>query len=220
MRMPKFHKLYFPGLISLVFLPIMLICYLISNDTFRKYTAMPVVWESDESLKQWMKFSHKKFDIATFRKYKEIKITGNSKHYLTEREELETLIKQLKNGSDTINGIRVSLSSHAQYGEIVDVLDICNQNKNINGIPYNNKIFIWYIPPPSKSEIVSRLVGMGNDVIEYRESPSLSDKISNWATQSYKILLEFWPSVLAFLLILFFTIFNKLRYLSLPSGSH
>ncbi len=45
MSLPKFHKLYFPGLISLVFLPVMCIYYLIDNGAFHRYRVMDVSWE-------------------------------------------------------------------------------------------------------------------------------------------------------------------------------
>ncbi len=143
MSRPKFQKLYFPGLISLVFLPLMCICYLISNNTFHKYQIMKIAWAPREMINKWISRPGKKVDIETFRKYKVLKITGDSKHDHKELSNLKVLLNELYLKNDTINGVNVSLGSHALYGEFVSVLDICFQDKddNLSFDPIGSEIF-------------------------------------------------------------------------------
>jgi hypothetical protein len=222
MNRPKFHKLYFPGLISLVFLPVMCICYLIRNNIFHKYHAMTVAWESKESLKEWMKFSHKKINIETFRNYQNLSLTGNPNHDMTEQIEMKTLIKQLIHKTDTLNGVCISFGSHTRYDEIIDVLDICYQyqagNDRFNFVPYNNKVLMYYMAP-IKGEKMDYACLLCNDVLYIKpKEPFISiEKIKAGMVEAYKLVLEYWPSIIIFMLMLGFTVYKTRRYFNLKT---
>src|SRR6266436_8650454 len=107
MSIPKFRKIYFPGLISLVFLPVMCICFLISHNAFPKYQAMPTAWTTKEQLNKWIHPYDKKHNVDNFRKYELINLTGDLKNDATAQEKLKKLLVELPAKNDTINGIKV-----------------------------------------------------------------------------------------------------------------
>jgi len=72
MSLPKFHNLYFPGLISLVFLPILCIAYFVNHNSFQKYSAMPISTADKKSLDEMSKMSGRNFHVYRFRKYEKV----------------------------------------------------------------------------------------------------------------------------------------------------
>jgi hypothetical protein len=207
MSLPKFRKLYFPALISLLFLPAMCIFYLADNKIFDKYYAIKVAWTTKDEMSRMASLTGERFDITTFRKYKVLKLTGNSKEDAIELDYLKSALNQLTDKNDTVNGINVSLSNHAKYGELVTALDICLQDKDdrLSFTPIGNEIFIAHLacvkhevvlPPPCGGIIPQKSI-----------EPFISvNKIS-------ADLMAFWPSVLAFLMMLGCAIYKRKRYL-------
>ena len=226
MNRPKFSKIYFPGLISLVFLPLMCIWYLVNNNSFQKYTAMQVIWLNNTGLREWekrqSKFSNtpKMSNILTFRRYTELTLTGNTIQDISLLNKLTALLKEIAIKNDTINGISVTFGNHAKYNDVVNVLDVCNQNEDSQFVfmAINDKILMFHIAPDTR-RIEIPLVSFGNDIIISKsKSPIISlEKINSGLRSLYKILIDFWPSVLAFILMLSFIILKKRRYLNLKT---
>ena len=216
MSLPKLHKLYFPGLISLVFLPVMCICYFVSNNTFHKYRVMDVTWADKQVMNKWLNGSGQRFDQETFRKYHILSLTGDPKHDTLELRTLKEQLAQLLMKNDTVNGIKISLGSHTQYGEYVSALDICFQDtdKYLSFNPMGYNIFISHLPlhaallkerrflPPCGG-----IVFCGTTIKATNDEP-LNDKI----IKAYRIIGRFWPSILMFIAMSFFTIFRWRRF--------
>lgn len=226
MNRPKFHKLYFPGLISLVFLPVMCICYFLSNNTFHRYQALRIRWINNDELRNWMKQSHPAPDILTFRKYDELSMTGNAVHGDSELSKLKSLVTQMTSKKDTINGISVSFNNNTRYAEIVEVIDFCNQNEDpsFGFISINNKVMIFYLAPAKYIEplILDHLfmdhLSISGLVIAPPKKPlNIFEQIKYGYIKILKYLSEFWPSVLIFMLMICFAIFKKKRFLNLSN---
>jgi hypothetical protein len=217
----KFQKLYFPGLISLLGLPLMCIWYLLSNQAFYKQNGMEVAWQSDASLKEWAKFSHEKIDIRRVRKYKELSLTGNKLHDIDARKDLIASITLLEKKADTINGIRISLQAHTRYEEIVDILDVCDQdeNKNINAMPYNNTILIWYNSPRAYAGDRLKYLLVDDVIIHMPDQPETNGGFNMLLSNSINAIRLFWPSILLFLMMIYFTVFKKRRYIKIATST-
>lgn len=220
MNRPKFSKIYFPGLISLVFLPLLCICYLISNNSFQEYRAMDIMWLPKKELNAHDSQYGRKFDVETFRKYSLINITGNEKADALAFSRLRSSFNQLAAKNDTTNGIKLSFGIHATYGELVSALDFCLQDDEDQGLffaPTESGIFI------GRNGIAKSLIAppgnLDNDVVYYKpKQPFISfEKINSGLIYLYKILKEYWPSVLAFILMLSFIILKKRRFLDLKT---
>ncbi|MFI5163590.1 MAG: hypothetical protein ACHQHN_20105 [Sphingobacteriales bacterium] len=225
MRKSKFHKLYFPGLISLVGLPLICIWHLLNHQPFRRQNGMRVAWESAASLKEWTKFTHQKFDFRSFRKYKDLFLTGNKLHDAGEIRNLLGLITLLEKRTDTINGIRLSLQIHTRYEEIVNVLDICYQDEseNITAMPYENKILIWY--NSSHQHLATDDLDKGGIMITQVENRFLVVRPDSHVgfnvelTNCFNIIRSFWLSIIVFLLMIYFTLSKTRRYLKFSSSN-
>jgi len=221
MNRPKFSKIYFPGLISLVFLPLMCIWYLVSHNEFQEYRAMDIIWMPKKQLNSWVSRHGKKFDVETFRNYSLININGNGSDDAKAFSRLESSFNQLAAKNDTINGIKLSFGDHASYGELIRALDFCLQDDD-QGLflaPTGSEIFIARNgiakPQPHKqSKLNNSDVYWVGDMVFHKPKPPPSS-IEDGLRETYNALLRFWPSVLAFILMLSFIVLKKSRFLNL-----
>jgi hypothetical protein len=226
MSLPRFHKLYFPGLISSICLPILCVCYLESHNLFQKYGAMVIVAADKKSLEKWSELSGKNHNVELFRRYKDVGFSGRFAADKIKLDEISLLISQLTTTNDTINGIRVSFGNHATYAEFVSVLDVCYQsiNHHLGFVPYEGKILIWHLPALNP-ELLRKGKNLDNDHVfidnilpeKAKKTLSVPEKFVADLNTIYKTLIEFWPSVLTFILMIGFAVFKSRRYLSLQS---
>jgi hypothetical protein len=205
MSLPKLNKLYFPGLISLVFLPLMCVCYFVNNNVL---------------INKWISVDGKKNRIETFRKYKISTLTGDLVHDEKELNNFKGQVAILAQREiDTANGIKLLLGKYAQYGEFVNILDVLLQkeNQNISFDIIGNKIFIVHVAPTPKSSAPYLRGDLDNDVVRYQtKTPLISiEKIKTNLVKAYKVAVEFWPSLVAFLGLLGFAIYKRKRYFNL-----
>jgi hypothetical protein len=212
MSRPKFRKIYFPGLISLVCLPLMCIGYLVQNNTFYKLQGMPITW-CDAKL-------FKEFHIATFRKYEAINISGNSSSDVAEINKINSRLKQLLIKDDVKNGIKVIFGDKSNYAEFINVLDICflNSDKGLVFAPYGNKLFIGHVR--LQSSPASSVHHLYNDVIIQKASvrePDFSSEqnIKTFFSKLSRLAEKYWAPILAFTIMLVFAFSKRRRYLNL-----
>jgi len=149
MNKPIFHKFYFPGLISLVFLPIIFVYYLLNNGSPVKHQSIHVFWLNTSELNHIVKHHLGWPNILTFRRYKTLLMTGDMKKDSLEFYKLEILSKQLTFKKDTVNGLCISFGVRSTYGEVVDVLNERDKpgNKHLIFEPINNEILVFYVQP-------------------------------------------------------------------------
>jgi len=193
----------------------MCISYLIANNTFYKPRGMRIAWCDNKLFKE--------FHVATFRKYDTLNITGNSSHDAVQIKNLNDRLKKLLLKNDVQKGVIVVFGNKSSYAEFINVLDICYQSfeKGLVFAPYGNKLYIGHVHlPPVPAQTISSFFGMGNDVIREDIPPPAPDffSIDNFKALFLKIfqfLKSYWPSALAFLLMIIFTIFKRMRYINL-----
>lgn len=225
MSLPKFRRLYFPGLISLVLLPMMWICYLISSNTFHKYQAMTFVWVSKAQLNIWIGDHDKKLNADNCRKYTVLNLTGNSREDDKSTAKLRALLNMLFTKNDTINGIKVILGNHATYNQLVEVYDAGLQYKD-QGLwlaPTEKEIFFGHVAPrPIALSASGRY--LYNDIVSFRPKNNMSDqsplsieKIVTVLSEACTAAIKFWPSTLAFIMMLWFAFNKSERYLDVRS---
>jgi len=162
MGRPKFHKLYFPGLISLVFLPALCIGYFLYACFFNRPLGINVIWGNDSMIKSWGKFQKQLFNVNTFRKFNNCLLTGNEIKDKSILTDFERNIKKLGFSGDTINGFSLSFAEHTKYEDVITSIDICAQfeNTGISYILYENKILVWKGQPIKSPPIPPRLRSM------------------------------------------------------------
>lgn len=210
---PKFSKFYFPGMISLVVLPLLCVVYLaISSHFFQKYGVITLKADAEPYFTQLERSGiDKRVDIKTGRNYAPIKLTGDKARDANEQKQLEALIGQLILKKDTASGISIQFGQHATYANMVDVIDKCEQSRydNIEYSFCNGELYIRYV-----NIGVDPLIGDLLPLIKEYKAPYPSVR------NIFNLLSSFWPSLLAFIAMISFA-FSKKRYyiLSKPTVS-
>jgi len=191
-RLIIFSNIYFPGLISIVLLPLIGIIYFYFYQV--KY-AMPVTWFDKAGIERVNKLHSTDVDLEKFRSYTKIYLTGDQSHDKNELIRLPSLLDKLLAKDDTKNGISVFLASKTRYQELVTTLDIGYRYQALSVIPYYNKIFIFKFAHDSRSLIAASGKGLLFDdliFITYRET--FLEKVK----RTFDDIIPLWPILIPF----------------------
>ncbi|MEO7215324.1 hypothetical protein [Mucilaginibacter sp.] len=201
---PKFFRLYFPGLISLVFLPVIGVSIYLYKVKVSARVGMDVVWWNDASIKSWNKYTKPKLKISDYKDFQVITLAGDKKDNAKALQQLALncteLIKKNKAGS----GVTVSLTDNAQYSDLVNVLDLGYSFKGkINFMPYHDKVY--FVMPYYKTDEGSVIKATplficGNSYVFMRQ-----DLAYQSTAQFITTVKSLWPTSIPFLLMIFFS---------------
>ncbi len=199
-----FSNIYFPGLISIVGLPIVCIIYLVFYQA--KY-AMPVWWFDDNGIKRLNTHFSQNIDFENFRTYTNLYLTGEKRHNIAELETFKSIADKLVSKSDFKNGVRIVLTNNSQYQDLVTLLDICMNYKTLGVIPYNNHVLVfkWFndksLSPARPIDDSALLPPDGNN---RWLSSYLSEQNIDYEHLHLNFLKFFWPSLFPLVGMVFF----------------
>lgn len=133
---------YSAGLISLVLLPILCLCYLNNRKAFRKERVMEINWWSDNVYK------YTNYKIPYFihpeRKFIDINLTANDKENKIKLDFAQLEIRQMVSTKDTINAVHFYFADNAKYWTLIRAFDICNIEKAKMYVPKGNDVWVFY----------------------------------------------------------------------------
>lgn len=218
-RKPLFYRIYFPGLISLIFLPLMCIGYFLYTGKLERLFLMDIVWANDAHIKHLSKVFGQEINIKTLRNFNDQSLIGDKKKDNLILLNLKKNIRKLETVADTVNGYSITFTNKTKYSEVVQTLDICkasDQNK-INYAVYNDQVFIW-----RNSKINEYDCLLCDDVVPYKSPPPTSyerfiSEIEKFKTQYVKdgkSLLSLWPSMIFLIIMIALTIKRKTNRLT------
>ena len=128
------YRLYYPGLISLILLPILCIYYFYQNHAFDKLNAMQVVCPTLGDM-----------DSIFWRpniNYINITLTGNDQDDKEKLGQAQLQIRKLVVSEDTTTGIHIHFGDESKYWTLVRILDLCSiENAEHYGL-YENDFWI------------------------------------------------------------------------------
>jgi hypothetical protein len=211
----KFSKFYFPGLISLICLPLLCIGYFAYGNYFQKIGVIGVTWYDTNGFNEMAKYTHMKIDINTFRKYTILSFNGDVKHSEFEMKRLNELVSSLSRKKDSVNAIKITYERGAVYKDFVSAVDAGHQygEKNIGTLLYNNEIYIYYHKPPKNTTATT--IDNGPITIKQPAVFFSMQRLRLAMSQLCQNLLDLWPSAIAFIAMVGFAI-SKKRYYYLP----
>jgi len=128
------------------------------------------------------------------------------------------LLKKLNKTKDIINGVRITYGNHSKYKDFVSGIDEVYQSNgdDIGVFLKRNQIYVWNANrlevKPSHSLHPVHLY-LSNDVFYVPIQPTFYNRLKGYANKFYTTLIEFWPSVLAFIAMLWFAFSKKKYYL-------
>lgn len=201
-----FNRLYFPGMISIVCLPLLCIGYFAYRTGFKQLAMLDVVWSTDASIKSWNDHFATKININDFKDYPQYIINEDAFNNQKVLSKVKALCREVIRKKEYGKGVTVNFADESEYRDLINVIDAGYNLKEITYILYNNSI-IFTLTKPYK---VKNVPNLGNDMVFMCDAGDFhsftSDfllPITNKITQYSK---EFWPSIIAFLMMMFFSI--------------
>lgn len=207
MNRPEIHRLYFPGLISLVFLPLMCLSYFLYQEYFEKETDLKVTWVTEAANKYFFERTH--FNLNAFKTFENSVLTGDDNQDKLMLKQLRKKVGELNQASDTSKVYSVTFTDKAKYEDIVNVIDICENTPTTSTgfILFGNKALLWKSGQSKYKETPSTDNGglvYGNDV---PDDTGYFQKILNSIKsigESPSRLVSFWPSAIVFFFMIWF----------------
>lgn len=187
-RKKRYKIHYVPGMISLIFLPILCIWFLKKN--YYEERCMPINMPSKydpNKPKGVVRFDTTCLsDPENRRIYTTFKFDGDAMVDKANLAASVALLKQIANTQDTINGVHFVLGNNAKYETFIEILDLCAYTESLSlyipmYIAYENEI--WYIHPKIK-DARKRPQRQYQDNVAYASTPAekeqFTDKISTF----------------------------------------
>nr|WP_294950192.1 hypothetical protein [uncultured Mucilaginibacter sp.] len=198
MKRPVFSRIYFPGLISLVLLPLMCYGYFAYQAGLSKMSGMDVAF-ADVDFFERVKFDVKNFEARSTK----FEISGDAKNNSATLSKLKILCNDIIRKNKYGEGVMVTIKDDADYQDFVNLMDVGLSTK-VSFTAYQNKVFYTLFKP-----VKTEWGRVPHPIHDYFEIVYNRSELPLLATIS-----RFWPSAIAFLLMIFFAIRSKRRRLA------
>lgn len=138
MKKLTLNNFYSPGLISIVFVPLLCVYYLVSINAFKEYQTISLdIWNGKESAKNRSIGTHKFLESKT---YETINFTG-AKDDIEKLIQARKKVKQLILTEDQQHGVKFHFGQKSTYNTFVETINILIEEQAKVYIPYKNDIF-------------------------------------------------------------------------------
>jgi len=205
-------KIYFPGLISLVFLPVLIVGSFLYHQYFDKMTVLQIDWVTNKSIGCYFGNCDSVFDISKFRKFKSAALTGDLTNDESVFTYLQKKVNDLRLFNDTTLAYSVAFSQKTKYEDMVRVIDISKNsgNKNIRTIVYGNRVLVWATRRNAEKKYpIIHPIDIDSDFGVPDDPVTSFEVFLRKITGPSKRLIAFWPSGIAFILLVWFGIRKK-----------
>lgn len=141
--MPKRSKkiYYIPGIISLLFLPLLFNFFSHQNTNKLTRQAIPIAWADSSYFEKHAGLFNK---FPPKRLYLEILLTGSKAEDEISLGFSQLKIRQILSQADSVNGIHFIFTDTAEYGTFIKTIDILRQEKAKSYLPYGRDLWFFY----------------------------------------------------------------------------
>ena len=183
-------KIYFPGLISIVLLPLCCIIYIYY---YQVQYGMKISWFDSKGIERLNRLYGQKIDYTTFRRYSNLYLTGYKEHDKSELKRLKKFADALVLTDDQKNGVCINLTYKTKYQDIITALDICMNHESLGVIPLNDNIYLFKFDTPVSYPPIKKppVIDLGNDVVVIAPSHKIFNDL-----QVFFSIASFWPCLI------------------------
>lgn len=201
-----FARYYAPGMISLVFLPIICIIHLFRTDSFTNYGSLDLtMWDG--------KKDQVNYDLLPFlksKKFEAVNFTGNYDSDLKKLKEAQLNIRDIISAEDSARGIKFHFGPKAQYQTFVSTINVFAVENAPFYVPYKNDI--WFCNPRKPKNTSVRAHDFGGGLFGCYAAPQEPAIFESLAANAKSIVTKFWLPILVYLLMVFLAL-RKLRFI-------
>jgi len=196
---------YVPGIISLIFLPIMCVWYLDQHKNIQKCLEVTYARKYDLNDKRVKLDTSILSHSGHKRKYQKFHLTGDLKSDSIQELKYRLIAKQIIETNDTLNGIHLIFGDNIKYDLYVKTIDFFNRKRKKynplitfynsdfllfeNQLWFSNKQYQKTIKPDWECQI---------QCVNVFYQPTFNEKFKDWI-DNQRILLKLWPFFLIFI---------------------
>lgn len=143
MRLPC----YFPGLVSLIGIPLVLHFFQSHIEKRQNVWAIPLVtadrefFENNHSV-----FAAFRGSFVPKRMYEDFQVGESEKENIRQLEKAMVLIREINSTSDTVNGVHFHFGNKSQYGDFVRLIDSLRTSKVKTYMTYDSETWVYMLP--------------------------------------------------------------------------
>lgn len=152
-RLRRKKIFYVPGMISIIFIPLLCLFYFYKTDAFEVNVGMDLTLGDEKSFLE--------YKVATSRKYKIFNLDKNEPVNKKSLDEMRFYLRQLIKKKDTINGIVAHFGFQTKYDVFIDVLNALVIEEAPAYALYKDNFYIWGGLNTSKKVAIESLPGGG-----------------------------------------------------------
>jgi hypothetical protein len=149
----KSKRYYFPGLISLAVIPILVIFFYSNRDNKQvQASTIPIYIGDTNRLKELNIFAKYDHAIPPKRNYYEIELTGNN---LADKKQLElaaSKIKTIISTNDATTGLHFKFADNAEYWTFLKAVDVLRSNGAKTYLNMTTDMWFYHFPQEPKKQ--------------------------------------------------------------------
>lgn len=144
---------YVPGIISLVFIPLLCLYYFYKVDAFKVYNYLEFFVPNKEGIE--------KYKVEDLRKYTIFKFEDTRLKEEQKLKELSFFVHDLVKKYDTINGAKIHFGSKTEYDTFVSVVSIMSEENVPTWVLSEDNIYVLASPKPKPNRDRGFVCGNG-----------------------------------------------------------
>lgn len=144
---------YVPGIISLVFIPLLCLYYFYKVDAFKVYSYLEFFVPNKEEIE--------KYKVEDLRKYSVFKFEDTKLKEEQKLKELSFFVHDLVRKYDTINGAKIHFGSKTDYDTFVSVVSIMSEENVPTWVLSEDNIYVVASPKPRPNRDRGFICGTG-----------------------------------------------------------
>jgi hypothetical protein len=201
---------YSAGLISLIVLPVLVLCWLYRYQAAKSIHAIDIVFWSSEAKEfipkdYWLEAIIKKESTV-------INLTGNDQYDKVSLQYAQVLLSNWKANKDDTQVLNFHFGNKAKYWTFIEAINVCKAVKLNSYMPYQNNIYAyWNFHSKPFANLPVTLITWGCDIIETKEPVDWSLVVQ----ESIQTMKDYWAPGVIFILMIIFTLHKIYRRPSL-----
>ena len=195
---------YVPGIISLVFIPLLCLYYFYKVDAFKVYNYLEFFLPNKEEIE--------KYKVEDLRNYTVFKFEDNKLKEEQKLKELSLFVHNLIKKYDTINGAKIHFGSKTDYDSFVSVISIMSEENVPTWVLSEDNIYVLASPKPKPNRYRGFVCGNG----QFSEMNTLRMAEENRKKElrvfQVSFLKQQWIIFLGYLGLVFLNIFTLVKF--------
>lgn len=204
----KQRKIYYvPGMISLIFLPLLCVCYLENNKTIERCVEIT----SPERYQPNRNDGELHFDTTLLsrteykRKYIDFELNGDVLNDKQTIDLFNSKLLEITKKEDTITGIHINIKDGSKYQSMIEIIDICKKDSFRPKYAFYDNEF-WYIYSKQNDSIKNSIRNKlkltkanSHSGLFVNDVSYISSELPFWRNNNFASnILKFWPFFILF----------------------